>query len=222
MASPVRALLVLALLGIVGTGLYSASFDTAFHFDDHHSIRENPNLSDLIGLDLSCLSGYFTDAALFSGQADRAMYRPLLLVSYAITRVLAGDMNWVAALHVSNVLLHIVVSWLVWALVRTVFADSGVPPRKCLGIPGNRSCRDLGGAGIFAASPCQRNRPIHQCLFREHGDPLHAADASVVETGTRLGGIDLLRPGSGLQVNDDRDACYFVGIRLPVPEIRLS
>jgi len=148
-ASPVRALLVLALLGIVGTGLYSASFDTAFHFDDHHSIRENPNLSDLIGLDLSCLSGYFTDAALFSGQADRAMYRPLLLVSYAITRVLAGDMNWVAALHVSNVLLHIVVSWLVWALVRTVFADSGVPARNASASRGTAAVAILAGLGFL-------------------------------------------------------------------------
>jgi Flp pilus assembly protein TadD len=123
-ASPVRALLVLALLGIVGSGLYAAAFDAPFHFDDHHSIRQNPHLSDLSRLDLSGLAGYFSDATQFSGQSDRAMYRPLLLVSYTLTTALVSDLNWIAALHVSNVLLHIVVSWLIWALVGAVCADS--------------------------------------------------------------------------------------------------
>ncbi len=120
MATPVRGLAMLALLTVAGVVLFHPSFDAPFQFDDHHSIRENPNLRDL-----GRVPSFLADATAFSGESDRAMYRPLLLASYAVGWAISGEAQWAASLHLVNVLLHVAVSWLVWALVQYGVERSG-------------------------------------------------------------------------------------------------
>ena len=84
---------------------YWRAFDYPFQYDDIHSIVENPNLTSLTNL-----PRYFTDPTLFSSAPGSSMYRPVLLLSYAINRACGGlnpvGYRWVnLAVHVACALL---------------------------------------------------------------------------------------------------------------------
>ena len=101
---------LLILLVLVG-GVYLNSLDGAFHYDDEHSIVRNTSLADL-----SQIPRYFVDMSAFSGDAGKGMYRPTLLVSYAVNHALHG--YDVVGYHLVNVLLHAICVVLVWRLGR--------------------------------------------------------------------------------------------------------
>ncbi len=90
---------------------YQASFENSFHYDDIHSIVDNPHIRELANIPL-----FFADPGLFSAMPERAMYRPLLLVSYAINYALSG--YEVFAYHLVNWLIHLGAAWLVYLLGR--------------------------------------------------------------------------------------------------------
>ena len=73
----------LAMLAIVAT--YGNSFSNSFHYDDFHSIVENPHIRDLENI-----PAFFRDPSLFSSMPERAMYRPLLLVTYVLNHSVHG------------------------------------------------------------------------------------------------------------------------------------
>ena len=76
------ALCALALaLGLA----YGASFGNSFHYDDFHSIVENPHLRSL-----DRIATFFSDPGTFSSMPERAMYRPLLLVTLAFNYALGS------------------------------------------------------------------------------------------------------------------------------------
>ncbi|MFA6110744.1 MAG: tetratricopeptide repeat protein, partial [Candidatus Latescibacterota bacterium] len=89
--------------------VYFNAFPGAFHYDDFHSLVENPAVRSL-----RFLPGYFTDPSLFSADAGKAMYRPLLLVTYALNHALGGYRP--AGYLAVNLGLHLACSLLVWAL----------------------------------------------------------------------------------------------------------
>jgi hypothetical protein len=97
---------VLALaVGVV----YANSLGGAFHYDDDHSIVRNAAV-----LELSRVPEYFVDPSLFSADPDKAMYRPLLLTTYALNHSLHGfePTGW----HAVNVVLHLAAALLLWRL----------------------------------------------------------------------------------------------------------
>ena len=102
-AAPWTVLAVLALLA------YHNSFDNSFHFDDSHSIVDNPHIRSLANI-----PRFFVDPAAFSVMPQGAMYRPLLLVSYALNYAVSG--YEIASYHVVNFLLHVVNAGLVYLL----------------------------------------------------------------------------------------------------------
>ena len=59
--------------------VYANSLDNAFQYDDRHSIVENPHLRALDNI-----PAFFSHPEYFSRDADKAMYRPLLLVTFAL------------------------------------------------------------------------------------------------------------------------------------------
>ena len=61
------ALLLLTLV------VYANSLANPFHYDDIHSIVDNPHLRALVRV-----PSYFVDPSAFSGDPDIAMYRPML------------------------------------------------------------------------------------------------------------------------------------------------
>ena len=81
-----------------------------FHYDDQHSLVENPHVRDP-----GAIVAYFSDPATFSGEAAMAMYRPLVVLSYALTYALAGYSPWPYLLF--NMLVHALVAMLVTLLV---------------------------------------------------------------------------------------------------------
>jgi tetratricopeptide (TPR) repeat protein len=109
-ASPLLILLVAALS-------YVNSFQGGFHYDDFHSIVDNPSIRTL-----SNLPDFFTAPSMFSGDTDKSMYRPLLLVSYAINFAL-GEYD-VFGYHLINILLHASCALLCWVAFGLLFNDA--------------------------------------------------------------------------------------------------
>ena len=90
-----QALLLLALVG----ALHYSALGHPFHYDDFHSIVRNPHIRDL-----SVLPDFFTDPQLFSVDPNQAMYRPVLLSTYAVNYALGGLAP--AGYHLVNGVLH--------------------------------------------------------------------------------------------------------------------
>lgn len=98
-----------ALVFLLACGLYLGTLGHGFHYDDFHSIVHNPHLRSL-----GNIPAFFRDPALFSANPESAMYRPVLLVSYALNHALGGEGP--AGYHLVNALLHGVNAALVFRL----------------------------------------------------------------------------------------------------------
>jgi len=94
---------------------FSNTLYNEWQFDDHHSILENESIRSL-----SNVGRFFTDARTFSGRAKEQnfMYRPLLLVGYAVTYAVAGLS--LPAWHAVQIGLHLMCTVLVFRLMQTV------------------------------------------------------------------------------------------------------
>ena len=79
--------------------LYAPSLGGTFHYDDHHSIVQNPHIRSL-----GNIPAFFVEPDLFSADPEKSMYRPLLLVSYALNYAL-GEYDGLVY-HLTNVLIH--------------------------------------------------------------------------------------------------------------------
>ena len=111
------ALLILVCL----TLLYAPAVDNSFQYDDRHSIVENPHLRILDNwLD------FFVDPTLFSRDADKAMYRPLVLLSLALNYAWSGYETH--SYHWFNLSVHALCSLLVWGVLLRL----GRPPWMAL------------------------------------------------------------------------------------------
>ncbi|MBT6144206.1 MAG: tetratricopeptide repeat protein, partial [Gemmatimonadetes bacterium] len=108
------ALLLVLLVGVI----YSASLRAGFHYDDFHSIVRNPHLS------LTHLTAFFVDPGLFSVNPESAMYRPLLLTTYALNRLISAGDAW--SYHLINVILHAASTIVVCRLLRLLGSSFGI------------------------------------------------------------------------------------------------
>ncbi|MFH1566776.1 MAG: tetratricopeptide repeat protein, partial [Gemmatimonadota bacterium] len=105
-----RAWRFLLLVGVPALLLaYANTLHNSFHYDDYHSIVENPSIRDL-----SRAADLLTRPSTFSGMPERAMFRPLVTVSYALNYRLGGYR--VEGYHLVNLGLHLGCSLLVVAL----------------------------------------------------------------------------------------------------------
>jgi tetratricopeptide (TPR) repeat protein len=102
------------LVGLVFLA-YGNSLSGSFHYDDEHSIVRNRSIQKL-----SEVPNFFVDISAFSGDEGKGMYRPLLLVTYALNYTI-HELN-TTGFHVVNVLLHAMCSLLVWRLAFTGLA----------------------------------------------------------------------------------------------------
>ena len=57
---------------------YLNTLDNSFHYDDFHSVVNNPHIRAL-----GNIADFFIDAEAFSVRRENAMYRPLLAVTYS-------------------------------------------------------------------------------------------------------------------------------------------
>ncbi|MEA1874443.1 MAG: tetratricopeptide repeat protein [Bacteroidota bacterium] len=69
---------------------YLNHFHNAFHFDDFHTIVNNPHIKEL---SFDKVKTYFTDVSTFSNMPTNQGYRPIVTLSLAIDYFIAGEMN---------------------------------------------------------------------------------------------------------------------------------
>ena len=109
-----RFIAVVGFLFAAVLGAYSNHFRNGFHFDDFHTITDNPYVHDLRNI-----PRFFTDARTFSTLPDHQAYRPLVSASLAVDYWLAKGANpfW---FHVSTFvwyLLQLVLMYFLYAAI---------------------------------------------------------------------------------------------------------
>ena len=119
------------LIACAVISVYANSLDNAFQFDDRHSIVENPHLRSIDNI-----PAFFSHPEYFSRDADKAMYRPLLLSTFALNY--AWGKYRVSSYHLINIGLHLACALLLWGVLRHLQQ----PP-----------CMSLLGALFFAVHP---------------------------------------------------------------------
>ncbi len=112
------ALLSLATL-IALFAVYANHFHNSFHFDDFHTIAQNPAIRSLANV-----PRFFTDASLFSVLPSHYSYRPIVSASLALDYWFAGGLN-PFAFHVSTFVWYLaqlaLMMWLFTKLVQNAF-----------------------------------------------------------------------------------------------------
>ena len=117
----VRPLLLLGtFVGVLVFLVYSSGVSHPFHYDDLHSIRDNPHLRSVENI-----PQFFYRTDFFSADPRGRMYRPLVLVSYAFNYGL--DKLQVESYHWFNMGVHALNSALVIAVGR-LFLSGLWPP----------------------------------------------------------------------------------------------
>lgn len=106
-----------AILVIVVFGLYLNSIQGSFHYDDFHSIVNNPHIRSW-----AAIPTYFVESEYFSADADKAMYRPFLLITYTLNYLWSG--YEVSGYHYFNIALHTGCVLVIWSLVRCLYPES--------------------------------------------------------------------------------------------------
>lgn len=98
--------------------LYANALDNSFHYDDTHSLIDNTSVRSL-----GNVGRFFLDPGSFSAMPEARMYRPLLLVTYAVNYAIGGYDSF--GYHLFNVLLHAANVCLVWLVARRVLGGHG-------------------------------------------------------------------------------------------------
>ena len=106
-----RAWVAWAAIAAAILAVYLPALGSPFQYDDIHSIVENSHLRTLAHLD-----DFFWRPEMFSADPKGAMYRPLVLVSYAINYALGG--YEVAGYRAFNIAVHLGNALLLCELVR--------------------------------------------------------------------------------------------------------
>ena len=105
-----RLLLILVALT---AAIYANAIGSPFHFDDLHSIEQNPHIRSI-----GNFADFFTDLHTFSSERRGTMFRPLLLTTYAFNYEFGGadpvGFRWV------NVILHALAGVLVYHACRRI------------------------------------------------------------------------------------------------------
>ena len=100
------------------TGLcYVNSLDNSFHYDDSHSIVENYYIRHL-----GNIPRFFTDPQTFSREPAMAMYRPLVVTTYAANYALGHYET--RGYHLFNVFVHALAALIAFAILRQVLGDA--------------------------------------------------------------------------------------------------
>jgi protein O-mannosyl-transferase len=105
-----------ALAAALVVAAYANHFANDFHFDDRHTIVENPAVRSLANL-----PRFFTDSSTFSTLPTHQVYRPVLTASLAIDYALAGGYE-PFVFHVTTFVWFLVLLAAVYVVARRVYA----------------------------------------------------------------------------------------------------
>lgn len=162
-----RRIFLFALAAVLAVcAAYANSFENGFHFDDFHTVTDNPAVRSLTNV-----PRFFTDATTFSVQPANRTYRPTVSTSLALDYAL-GHGYVPLWFHVSTFAVFLLLLALLWAMyvhameATGVFGSSESPGPK-LRSPALMSTRDarrrggheadvlwaLGGSAWFGLHP---------------------------------------------------------------------
>ena len=110
--SPITILLLVALSHV-------NSLPGSFHYDDNHSIIDNIHLSSA-----DIWKRLWYDYSVFSVEKDKAMYRPLVVFSYAVTNLLTGIDSF--SFILTNLFIHACVSLVILMIIRHLYSHSSL------------------------------------------------------------------------------------------------
>jgi tetratricopeptide (TPR) repeat protein len=99
---------------------YANHWTNPFHFDDEHTIVQNPNLHTLANL-----PRFWSDATAASIYPTHAVYRPVTYTTLLVDYALAGGLD-ARVFHVSTFVAFLVLLWAIYALGRAAL-DAAAP-----------------------------------------------------------------------------------------------
>jgi tetratricopeptide (TPR) repeat protein len=112
-------LLSALIIFLAGATIYANSLNSPFVFDDIHTIVDNPHIRSLRDISL-----FFSSTSTATSFARHIVYRPLTMLSFALSYRISGLKPW--SYHLVNILLHclngIVVYFLVFLLIQPYLA----------------------------------------------------------------------------------------------------
>ena len=114
-----KSLLLFFGIAIIVTLVYSNHFENDFHFDDFHSIVQNPYIRDIHNL-----PRFFVDTDMASVLPSNRVWRPLVFCSFTIDYWLGHGLKPLY-FHLSTFFWFLVLLALLLALYRKVFSSAG-------------------------------------------------------------------------------------------------
>jgi Flp pilus assembly protein TadD len=127
---PKKLAVALLLVFAAVTLAYSNHFHNGFHFDDFHTVNNNPYIRSLHNARL-----FFTDPTTFSVLPANRTYRPLVTLSLAFDYWLGGGLNPPVWFHVDMFLWFLAQLGLMFVLFRLVLAGTRTPDVDATGAP---------------------------------------------------------------------------------------
>jgi protein O-mannosyl-transferase len=113
--------MALALLAVGAA--YANSFENGFHFDDFHTIVDNPAVRSL-----GNVKSFFTDASTFSVLPANRTYRPIVSASLAVDYALGHRYEPALWFHVSTFVWFLVLLALLFLLYERIMDRAGAGP----------------------------------------------------------------------------------------------
>jgi len=110
-------LLLIAFLGIIA---YANSINGQFVYDDKGLVRDNVYIRNP-----SYVSRFFTEDIFAGAGSKSSFFRPLQMISYMINHSFSGMS--VRSYHITNITLHVLVSFCVWWLLSLIFRNGLIP-----------------------------------------------------------------------------------------------
>ena len=110
-----RPIIAFTVIIFLVSALYSQHFDNPFHFDDSHTIEDNPAITRLDNI-----PSFFKDGTTFSILPANQSYRPLLTTSLAIDYWIGNGLNPII-FHVTSFVLYLVTLCFLFFLLRSLF-----------------------------------------------------------------------------------------------------
>lgn len=115
---------IVGALALVGLA-YANHFGNSLHFDDSHTITDNPSIRDL-----RSIPRFFVDPDAFSTLPANRAWRPVLSTSLAIDYWLGGGLSPTTWFHVSTFFWYLVQLALTFQLFRWIFDCARPDPRN--------------------------------------------------------------------------------------------
>ena len=109
--SKLKRIVVLAVLLLGITAAYWNHFHNSFHFDDFHTVTDNPAIRSLDNV-----PRFFTDASTFSVLPPNQTYRPMVSTSLALDYALAHGYERIYWFHISTFVLFLALVCVLYVL----------------------------------------------------------------------------------------------------------